>query len=239
MLPRRDHMITRRALLSLSLMVAPLAAATCDSLADLKLPETTITSAKTVAAGAFTLPPGVSASPFASASFKKLPDFYGSGAFPINYPNEWDKRLGRDGHGIWLHGTPTNTYSRPPRASDGCVVLTNSDLNSVAKHLQVGLTPVIISDQVQWVSTAEWNAEREDFLRAIEVWRADWESRNSDRFLSHYSPNFKAGREIPYCHMEKLCNLEQLPDHGFTVACFPYKIKSASAGWTRAVALFD
>ena len=44
---------------------------------------------------------------------------------------------------------------------------------------------------------------------------------------------------IPYCHMEKLCNLEQLPDHGFTVACFPYKIKSASAGWTRAVALFD
>jgi kynurenine formamidase len=49
----------------------------------------------------------------------------------------------------------------------------------------------------------------------------------------------KAGREIPYCHMEKLCNLEQLPAHGFTVACFPYKIKGGSAGWTRAVALFD
>jgi len=49
----------------------------------------------------------------------------------------------------------------------------------------------------------------------------------------------KAGREIPYCHMEKLANLEQLPDRGFTVACFPFKIKAASAGWTRAVALFD
>ena len=49
----------------------------------------------------------------------------------------------------------------------------------------------------------------------------------------------KAGREIPYCHMEKLCNLEQLPDHGFIVACFPYKVKRGSAGWTRAVALFD
>ena len=49
----------------------------------------------------------------------------------------------------------------------------------------------------------------------------------------------KAGREIPYCHMEKLCNLEQLPAHGFTVACFPAKIKAASGGWTRAVALFD
>ena len=49
----------------------------------------------------------------------------------------------------------------------------------------------------------------------------------------------KAGREIPYCHMEKLCNLEQLPSDGFIVACFPAKIKAASGGWTRAVALFD
>ena len=49
----------------------------------------------------------------------------------------------------------------------------------------------------------------------------------------------KAGREIPYCHMEKLHNLDQLPPNGFTVACFPHKIKGGSAGWTRAVALFD
>jgi kynurenine formamidase len=49
----------------------------------------------------------------------------------------------------------------------------------------------------------------------------------------------KAGREIPYCHMEKLCNLEQLPPYGFVVACFPAKIKGASGGWARAVALFD
>jgi len=49
----------------------------------------------------------------------------------------------------------------------------------------------------------------------------------------------KAGRDIPYCHMEKLANLEQLPAHGFTVACFPAKVKAASGGWTRAVALFD
>jgi len=49
----------------------------------------------------------------------------------------------------------------------------------------------------------------------------------------------KAGREIPYCHMEKLCNLEQLPPDGFVVACFPHKVKGGSGGWTRAVALFD
>ena len=49
----------------------------------------------------------------------------------------------------------------------------------------------------------------------------------------------RAGREIGYCHLEKLHNLEALPATGFTVACFPVKIRGASAGWTRAVALLD
>jgi kynurenine formamidase len=49
----------------------------------------------------------------------------------------------------------------------------------------------------------------------------------------------KAGREVGYCHLEKLHNLEVLPPHGFTIACFPVKIRGASAGWTRAVALVD
>lgn len=49
----------------------------------------------------------------------------------------------------------------------------------------------------------------------------------------------KAGRDIGYCHLEKLHNLESLPSHGFRIACFPVKIRGASAGWTRAVAIFD
>jgi len=49
----------------------------------------------------------------------------------------------------------------------------------------------------------------------------------------------KAGRHIGYCHLEKLHNLESLPDRGFMVACFPVKIRAASAGWTRAVAIID
>lgn len=49
----------------------------------------------------------------------------------------------------------------------------------------------------------------------------------------------KAGREIEYCHLEKLHNLELLPPSGFFVCCFPVKIKGASAGWTRAVAILD
>jgi len=124
---------------------------------------------------------------------QKLADLYGSGAFPINYPNEWDKRQGRNGSGIWLHGTPSNTFSRPPRASDGCVVLANQDLDAVAKNLQVGLTPVIISSSVEWLSLDDWNKERNELNKTIESWRSDWESRDSERFLRHYSKRFKSG----------------------------------------------
>jgi kynurenine formamidase len=49
----------------------------------------------------------------------------------------------------------------------------------------------------------------------------------------------KAGRDIGYCHLEKLHNLEALPADGFYISCFPHKIRGASAGWTRAVAIFD
>lgn len=129
----------------------------------------------------------------ADLSRQKLPDLYGSGAFPISYPNEWDKRQGRGGSGIWLHGTPSDTFARPPKASDGCVVLTNQDLAAVAKNLQVGLTPVIISSEVEWLTLDDWTKEREELNQAIEAWRTDWESRDTDRFISHYSRNFKAG----------------------------------------------
>jgi kynurenine formamidase len=49
----------------------------------------------------------------------------------------------------------------------------------------------------------------------------------------------KASREIGYCHMEKLTNLELLPPFGFKVCCFPVKVAAASAGWTRCVAMLD
>ncbi len=123
---------------------------------------------------------------------QKLADFYGSGAFPINYPNEWDKRQGRNGHGIWLHGTPSDTFSRPPKASDGCVVLANQDLDTLSKSLQIGLTPVIISNSIEWLSLDDWQSERSSLLKMIEEWRHDWESRDTDSYAEHYSHKFKA-----------------------------------------------
>lgn len=131
----------------------------------------------------------------ASLPRKKLSDFYGSGAFPISYPNEWDKRHGRNGHGIWLHGTPSDTYSRAPRASNGCVVLANADLDALSNKLQIGLTPVIISEQVEWLSLDDWDAERNALKAEIERWRSDWESLDTERYLTHYSKRFSADRE--------------------------------------------
>ncbi|MBI3141131.1 MAG: L,D-transpeptidase family protein [Rhodocyclales bacterium] len=131
----------------------------------------------------------------ASLPRQKLSDFYGSGAFPISYPNEWDRRQGRNGHGIWLHGTPSDTFSRPPRASDGCVVLANQDLDHLAKNLQIGTTPVIISNSVEWLSLDDWQTERTALKQSIEQWRADWESVDTDKYLRHYAKRFQAGAQ--------------------------------------------
>ncbi len=128
----------------------------------------------------------------ANLARKKLADFYGSGAFPINYPNEWDKRHGRNGHGIWLHGTPSDTFARPPRASDGCIVLSNIDLDFLSAELQVGLTPVIIADEIKWADSAAQEDERKSLAQAIEAWRADWEGLDTEKYLKHYSATFQS-----------------------------------------------
>lgn len=122
-----------------------------------------------------------------------LSDFYGEGAYPLNYPNALDKHYKKTGHGIWLHGTPKDTYSRPPRASDGCVVLSNPDLNKLASILDIGNTPVIISDNVEWVSNIEASTQTTELSKlnkALVEWQQDWVSQNTDKYLSHYSNQF-------------------------------------------------
>ncbi|MGV9297630.1 cyclase family protein [Amycolatopsis sp. NPDC003676] len=52
-------------------------------------------------------------------------------------------------------------------------------------------------------------------------------------------PAHFAGRTREYCQIERLANLGALPAQGFTVSCFPVKVKGAGAGWARAVAFVD
>ena len=122
---------------------------------------------------------------------KRLADMYGNGAYPLSYPNEWDRRNKRSGSGIWLHGTPSGTYSRPPRASNGCVVLANDDLNKLAPYLQVGITPVIITNQMDWNNEQD-QIERASLLQEVEQWRKDWASLNTGAYLKHYAHNFSS-----------------------------------------------
>ncbi len=127
----------------------------------------------------------------ASVPQKNLTDFYGPMALPLNYPNEWDRINQRDGRGIWLHGVPGDTFSRPPRASDGCLVLANTDLQQLARFVQQGATPIIIADEVRWISPQDLVAERQTLFKAVELWRADWEVGNFVRYAAHYSRKFK------------------------------------------------
>ena len=123
----------------------------------------------------------------------KLPDLYGWGAFPIDYPNEWDRMRGKTGYGIWLHGVPSDTYARAPQASDGCIALANPDIAELATRIQVGATPVIIAERIDWIAQDALRAERDAFARQLEAWIADWQSLDSARYLAHYARDFRSG----------------------------------------------
>ncbi len=121
---------------------------------------------------------------------KELPDLYGDGAFPINYPNVWDVRHKRTGFGIWLHGTPSNTYTRPPRDSNGCVIVSNEDFRTISDFIEVKETPVVLAGHIDWIGEKQWLAQRQNYRDFIEQWRVDWESRDAERYLSHYSKQY-------------------------------------------------
>lgn len=132
-------------------------------------------------------------------------DLYGVGAWPISYPNEWDKREGRTGHGIWLHGSPAQTYARPPLASNGCVVLTNPEMQKVADYLQVGITPVVIAEKIDWITQQEWTTQRNQALAKMDNWRGAWESLDTPRYLDNYGQQFlsEEGQDIQAWRRQK------------------------------------
>lgn len=124
----------------------------------------------------------------------KLPDLYGNFALTLNFPNDWDEKLGSFGHGIWLHGTTSETYSRPPKASSGCVVLTNNDLVELGKYITPSVTPVVIADHIKWVPAQSAVTSKDELMKQVESWRHDWESRDTEQYIKHYAANFTANK---------------------------------------------
>lgn len=116
----------------------------------------------------------------------RLEDFelhaqYGPLAFPMDYPNGWDRYRQRTGDGIWLHGVERTGYARPPLDSDGCVVLTNVDLRLLAPAVKARQFAVIVSDGPPESSVAP-NEQREALHAFVERWRALAEAGDSDWF---------------------------------------------------------
>ena len=127
---------------------------------------------------------------------RALPDLYGKGAFPVDYPNRYDRYLKRTGYGIWLHGTPSDTYARSPWASEGCFVLSNDDLLDIGQYLDPDKrTPVILSDHIEWLTANELEQRRRSVLGVISQWKNDWESLNNRAYISHYQvQDFNLGK---------------------------------------------
>lgn len=123
----------------------------------------------------------------------QLQDFYGAGALPLNYPNEFDRRQGRTGHGIWLHGVPSQNFARTPQSTDGCVVLSNEDMRQLLRTVEPRRTPVVISPALQWVTPSADAARLAAARELIEQWRLARSSGDARRLLAFYSSQFSNG----------------------------------------------
>ena len=123
---------------------------------------------------------------------KVLNDFYGAGAMPLNYPNILDIKRGKSGSGIWLHGTPPQQFSRPPRSTDGCLVLSNPDILALIRRVSVGATPVVVSSQLTWTPATQLKAQARPFETALNAWREAKQAGDLNRVLGFYTPDFSS-----------------------------------------------
>lgn len=125
-----------------------------------------------------------------SLDTSKLPDKYGVAAFPLDYPNAWDRFNKRTGYGIWLHGVDHNNPERPPLDTDGCLSLPNDELLQLVGRLQPLVTPVIVARELDWVSPAKIGALRREFRVALDKWRESLEQGDLITHLSLYADDF-------------------------------------------------
>ncbi len=123
-----------------------------------------------------------------------LPELYGTGAFPVDYPNSWDRRARRTGYGIWVHGVPRDQFTRPPLSSEGCVAVGNEDLNSLKPFVEPGATRVVFSDRVRWLPRDEQRERAQNFRRTLEDWRSRWNALDTEAYLAFYAEDFSNGR---------------------------------------------
>lgn len=119
-----------------------------------------------------------------------LAPIYGSRALPINYPNVIDQMEGKQGYGIWFHGT-----NKPimPNDTNGCISLENKDIEELAALIKMFDTPIIISSQMEMALPADIQKARQEMTGIIENWRDAWQDKDIEKYMSFYNRNFTSG----------------------------------------------
>ncbi|MCE3010638.1 MAG: L,D-transpeptidase family protein [Proteobacteria bacterium] len=116
-------------------------------------------------------------------------DLYGNLAFTTDYPNIFDRREQKTGYGIWLHAVPDSIPLT--RGSRGCVVVRNDVVKILKQFVKLGQTPIVIYDQINYLSTTDYKNQRQKFLNFFESWRTAWESQDVDSYMNYYDSTFK------------------------------------------------
>ena len=118
---------------------------------------------------------------------RDLAPIYGVRAFPIDYPNPFDRREGNGGYGIWFHGT-----NKPlkPRDTNGCIVLENGSIEDLASYIRLRETPAIISSSIEFVPHEQVKRNSTSAMEMIERWRISWQEKDLDAYMGLYSRRF-------------------------------------------------
>ncbi len=173
---------------------------------------------------------------------EELPIKYGTGAYPVDYPNSFDRHLQKTGHGIWLHGTDKTHYSRPPRDTEGCVALTNEELLRIDRYIDPGVTPVVISAAPEWLNGRQWIDRNIELQSMLERWRSSWESADLPTYLGSYAPDFwSANHDIASWTVYKSRVLKNKTNQSILlrgISLYGYPLQG-SEGRRMAVATFE
>ncbi len=119
----------------------------------------------------------------------RLHEKYGARAFPLDYPNAWDLRHGRDGDGIWVHGVDRRGGKRPPLDTDGCIALPNDDIVALSGEFLAHTTPVVVVRDIKWSQTTAADV-RDDLVNGIREWLNSQRDGNLHQFLTLYDDAF-------------------------------------------------